>query len=198
MSPTERFSARRGIRPKADEIRVRDDAPRELREAVLQIAREAGVSPSPQRSILTKILRVLPESNNWSEYPNIWYEVQDLLLQCEWYYVYDYIEALHNHIEQQHRDFVEIFDREINQFFVANGIGWQLVDGKIEVRGPESFEASLESAREATQNRLPRAHQEIHEALLDLSRRPDPDLTGAVQHAMAALEAVARHYSRRR
>jgi hypothetical protein len=32
---------------------------------------------------------------------------------------------------------------------------------------------------------------EIHKALENLSKRPVPDLTGAVQHAMAALECVA-------
>jgi hypothetical protein len=31
--------------------------------------------------------------------------------------------------------------------------------------------------------------------LLDLSRRPEPDITGAIQHAMAALECVARDVS---
>ncbi len=36
------------------------------------------------------------------------------------------------------------------------------------------------------------AQNELHSALRDISRRPDPDLTGAVQHALAALECVAR------
>ena len=45
---------------------------------------------------------------------------------------------------------------------------------------------ALESAGRKT------ASSEMHEALSDLSRRPEPDLTGAVQHAMAALECVAR------
>ena len=33
---------------------------------------------------------------------------------------------------------------------------------------------------------------EMREALKDISRRPEPDRTGAIQHAMAALEATAR------
>jgi hypothetical protein len=36
------------------------------------------------------------------------------------------------------------------------------------------------------------AANEIHEALKDISRRPSADVTGAVQHSMAALECVAR------
>jgi hypothetical protein len=35
------------------------------------------------------------------------------------------------------------------------------------------------------------AKDEMHKALGDLSKRPHPDLTGAVHHAMAALECVA-------
>ena len=37
-----------------------------------------------------------------------------------------------------------------------------------------------------------RAANELREALGDISRRPVPDSTGAIQHAMAALEATAR------
>ena len=32
----------------------------------------------------------------------------------------------------------------------------------------------------------------MQEALRDISRRPQPDITGAIQHAMGALEATAR------
>ena len=36
------------------------------------------------------------------------------------------------------------------------------------------------------------AAAEIREALRDISRRPEPDRTGAIHHAMAALECTAR------
>ena len=39
------------------------------------------------------------------------------------------------------------------------------------------------------------AQSELREAVSDLSRRPKPDLSGAVHHAMAALECVAREVS---
>jgi hypothetical protein len=38
----------------------------------------------------------------------------------------------------------------------------------------------------------PTANNEIHEALRDISRRPEPDVSGTIQHAMAALECTAR------
>ena len=37
------------------------------------------------------------------------------------------------------------------------------------------------------------AENELREALHDISRRPEPDLTGAVHHALGALEAAARY-----
>ncbi len=39
------------------------------------------------------------------------------------------------------------------------------------------------------------AQRELREARSDLSRRPEPDITGAVQHCMAALECTARELS---
>ena len=38
----------------------------------------------------------------------------------------------------------------------------------------------------------------MREALRDISRRPQPDVTGAIQHAMAALEATAREVTGQR
>jgi len=81
----------------------------------------------------------------------------------------------------------------INEYFLEAGVGWRLVDGQLESRGAEGFETSVDTARDALESaRLPTARGEIHEALRDLSRRPDPDLTGAIQHGMAALECTAR------
>lgn len=77
--------------------------------------------------------------------------------------------------------------------FRKEGIGWQLVDGEIRVRGPEAFEAIVKSASVTlSASGRTTAATEIHEALRDLSRRPDPDLTGALQHGLAALECVMR------
>jgi hypothetical protein len=77
---------------------------------------------------------------------------------------------------------------------VETGVGWRLVEGQLESRGQEAFETAVDSARQALgEAALPTAKQQIHEALRDLSRRPESDLSGAVHHAMAALECTARH-----
>lgn len=40
--------------------------------------------------------------------------------------------------------------------------------------------------------RLDTSKIEIREAIIDLSRRPAPDITGAIQHSLACLECVSR------
>ena len=66
-------------------------------------------------------------------------------------------------------------------------------DGEIMFRGSDIFaEATEEASRVLTESGRTRAADEILEALRDISRRPEPDVTGAIHHAMAALEATAR------
>ncbi|MEO8139348.1 MAG: hypothetical protein ABI742_06870 [Gemmatimonadota bacterium] len=192
LSP-ERFSQRRGFTTREAEITIRDDAPAGLRDAILQIAIELGWTPKGLRSIVCRVLRVMPDDNNWSDYPNVWHEVGSLLHACDWYHVYDVIEALYADQNEGMYPRSEPFEAEINAYFKENGIGWQLVHGTIEVRGPEAFEAAVHQARQALgAAKLPTAQSEIHEALLDLSRRPHPDLTGALHHSMAAVECAMR------
>jgi hypothetical protein len=195
------FSRRHGYRAPDAEITVRHDAPWELREAVQQIAYNMGLTPSTLREIVCGVLLRVPDPGNFSEYPNIHDEVHWLMRDAPWPKVYDIIEAIYRHFapyppgwttEEEGRDKRQ-FEEETNDFFCERGIGWQLVGGAIETRGPEAFETAVQSATEALGRAgAETARSELHEALQDLSRRPDPDLTGACQHALAALECVAR------
>lgn len=74
------------------------------------------------------------------------------------------------------------FRDTLNEFFVDEGIGWQMIEGEIVTRGTEAFESNVHGAVDALDSggRVT-ARDEFHEALLDLSRRPEADLTGAVQ-----------------
>jgi hypothetical protein len=57
----------------------------------------------------------------------------------------------------------------------------------------ETFAATTAEAVEVLeQSGRSVAAKEIHEVLRDISRRPESDRTGAIQHAMAALECTAR------
>src|SRR5689334_4478343 len=89
------FSKRHRYAPDAKEITVREDAPENLRYYAVEAAGDLGVDPSSLREIICRVLRRKPDPHNWSEYPNIWGEVQWLTDQCEWFRVYDIIEAIH-------------------------------------------------------------------------------------------------------
>jgi hypothetical protein len=196
-SPNQPFSKRQGYRSQPKEIAVREGAPENLRQFVLDAARDLGLEPSDLRTLVCSVLHKRPNPGNWSEYPNVWEEVQNLIYGCEWFNVYDLIEKIYRRLGagtgEAASEGPSQFQTALNEFFVDEGIGWQMVDGQIITRGSQAFEAGLQTAVEVLgeTGRLT-AQDEIREALRDLSRRPEPDLTGAIQHAMGALECVAR------
>ena len=188
-----RFSRRHGYASSAREITVRHEAPEDLRGAVLLIAKEVGLGPSVLRTIICEVLRKLPDQDNWSEYPNVWGEVQNHVIQCEWFKVYDIAEAIYAHLARHTSGGAEEYQKLMNEYFVENGIGWKMVDGQIIIRGPEGLEKVIHRATEVLDDGIRgTARTEMHEAIQDISRRPTPDVTGSIQHAMAALECVAR------
>jgi hypothetical protein len=189
------FSRRHGHGDIEREITVRNEAPEEMRGALLQIAAgELGLTPSRIRAVLCTVLRTLPDQGNWTDYPNVWGECQDLIMGAPWYRVYDFIELLHRRLHKSDDpEKAREWRKAVNEYFVENGIGWKLKNGRVEARGTDAFETVVTTATATLDAAgLPTAKGELREALHDLSRRPDPDLTGCVHHAMAALECVAR------
>jgi AbiJ N-terminal domain 4 len=164
------FSKRNRYSGGAKEITIREAAPENLRYVVLQTAVDLGWAPSSLRTILCRVLRVPPDSGNWSEYPNIWGEVESLMYRCDWYKVYDIIEAMYanfaKHDAQNRQQDAVQFAEAVNGFFEEEGIGWQLVDGRIITRGTEAFEAVVREATQALQaSKRPTAATHLHEAL---------------------------------
>lgn len=187
-----RFSRRFGHSPPDREITIREGAPLEFRAALLQISSELGLTPVVLRAIICPVLRKLPDPNNWTVYPNIFNEVQDHVTNCEWYRVYDIAEAIYSYLKEKSWGSEE-FEEAVNEYLRETGIGWKLVEGKFETRGEEVFEKTVKKAIDLIESTgRATAKGELHEAIRDLSRRPDPDITGATQHAMAALECIAR------
>ncbi|TAN15228.1 MAG: hypothetical protein EPN37_10150 [Chitinophagaceae bacterium] len=188
------FSKRYGFHSqKEKEITIREDAPRELRGFIRMAFYDLNKKPSDLRSITTNVLKIPPDRDNWSEYPNIDDEAADHIDNCDWYKVYDIIEAIIRKLNIQQQ---ETFTEELNDYFVENGIGWKIVDGHIETRGNKVFETAVETVATVLETaKLQTANNEIKEALKDLSRRPSPDITRAIQHSLACLECVAREVS---
>ena len=192
------FSERHELQGPERDISVRYDAPPELRVAVIQLAKRAGLNYSTLRDVVCEVLPARPNRNNWSEDPNIRDEVFSLLENCDWFKVYDLAEAIYDALlHHTDKPFAEpaqpIFRERLNQFFREQGIGWEMENGKVRYRGTEPFARTVEGAATDLSNTgRSQAASELAEAVRDISRRPKPDITGAVQHAMAALEATAR------
>jgi hypothetical protein len=190
------FSKRHGF-SSAKDIIFREDAPENLRYFVLHTAINLGWNrPSALRDALCRVLRKVPEAGDRHE-ASIREEVKELMYGCDWFKVYDIIEVLYAGLarsdDYQGEDNASVFADEINEFFMDEGIGWQIVRGKIVTRGTEAFEAVVAKGTSALEpSERPTAAKHLHEALQALSRRPEPDLPGAAFHAMGSLECVAR------
>jgi len=182
------FSKRNNYSTPQKPIAIREDAPQGLREFIVQTLYAFGYPPSYLRKLFCRILRKSPDLDNWSEYPNIEYEVQQLIEECDWFKVYDIIEAVYSQIDKRND-----FENEVNDYFKESGIGWKLENGTVLFRGDESFENDIQNAvKVMALSNLQTARNEISESIKDLSRKPNPDITGAIQHGLASLECVAR------
>jgi len=188
--PETPFSRRYGYKP-PKEITVWEDAPERVRLTAVEKTR-LPIGPTRLLEIVCNVLKLQPERTD-----NPWSQAERLMSSCEWFHVYDSIEAFYAEMAGSggplQLAYAGMYEQAMNECFEEEGVGWQLANGEIVTRGTEAFEAAVHGAAGAleTARRLT-ARAEIHKALADLSRRPEPDLTGAIQHAMAALECVAR------
>jgi hypothetical protein len=189
------FSERFGYSAPDAEITVREDAPEVVRVGLTQLAYGAEMSVKAMRELTCAVMLKRPDyPHNWGP-ENIAREVDTLINDAPWYKIYDLAERLHAEIGRHAYTGTrqDDFTRRLNQLFRENGIGWQMEDGKIMVRGSEAFALATRDAVETMRAAgTLTAANEVHEALGDISRRPEADVTGAIQHAMAALECVAR------
>ena len=205
-----RFSQRQGYTGKVRKISIRQDAPQEFRKAIARIARDAGLSPRDIRSIICRELYADPSEFNIVD-SSVMKEVDELLSSCEWFRVYDFVELFHAKLRRPMvgttrtnitsalefaKSRAKGFESRLNSFFLEHAIGWQMCDGEILHRGSDAFQKATQGAVEALRTTGQQtAKSEIDEALQDISRRPEPDVTGAITHVMAALECVAREVS---
>jgi hypothetical protein len=188
------FSERFGFRAPDAEITIREDAPDVVRDGVLMLGYACGLGPNGIRDAACEVLLKRPDANNWSA-GNVENEVSRLIDAAPWFRVYDIAERLYRAVGEG--DYTETrgleFERRLNLLFHEHGVGWQMKEGVIVARGSEPFELATRDATQIMRDAgTPTAANELHEALRDISRRPSADVTGAIQHAMAALECVAR------
>jgi hypothetical protein len=189
------FSVRHGFVELPGEITVRYEAPPDFRYALLALAERADLSWAQIVQLLTNVLLVAPEGN-WGA-PYLREEAQRKIDDAPWAKVYDVAEAIYIYLSNwpggYDRSPSHWFEQQLNRFFEERGYGWQMVNGAVEFRGPAPVEQAVQRAiGSLDQTNRGTASRELREAHHDLSRRPAPDTTGAVQHALAALECLAR------
>lgn len=190
------FSHRHGYAGRAKEIIIREDAPESIRVVTFDKASELGLSGHSLRGIVCGALRRRPDPNNWSS-GNVWMEAEYLFYECDWFKVYDIIEAIYGSLfkidERTYGDDKKApeFEKALNTAFLEEGIGWQLVGGTIVARGDEGFQEAVKTATSQLQeNQRPTAASRIQSAVKALSERPRADTPGAVSHSTSAMECV--------
>lgn len=191
MTPTPPFSERHGYQNQAKPITIRSEAPAAIRAGILSVAQKSGFTPDSLRDVICSVLDELPnKGQNWSA-PNVIAECEGLIQSCEWYEVYDICEALARDPSAYGEE--GAFEEALNKFFLKKGVGWKMQASQLTVRGEEDYEkVTAEAIDLLEQSERSTALGELREAMQDLARRPEPDVTGAVQHAMAALECLTR------
>lgn len=185
-----RFSSRNKYKSKEIPITIREEAPIELQEFLIQTAYHFKIPPKSLRGLICRTLRKSPDAGNWTDFPNIDTENHELLQNCEWFYIYDVIEGLYESLNEEQ---ATQFQEDLNGYFRSNGIGWQLDDGEIKYRGDDEFEEIKSNAVVVLEAKgKETSKHEINEAINDLSKKPEADITGAIQHSLAGLECVVR------
>ena len=203
FEPYQPFSKRRGIGSNPTEITIRNEAPVELREAIVMLAIDCGFTPNSLRDAICGTLLKTPDRNNWSPEP-VYNECLSLIEDAPWHKVYDIAEKL-IHKWAQGKGIMAVvendFGTRLNEFFLDNGYGWKVERSEsfkftIEYRSSDLNEHSLRTSLNVLKDKGSlTAFQQLTEAIGDLSRRPSPDLTGAIHHAVAALECEARTFT---
>ena len=188
------FSKREGL---AEELPlVFDTAPEGLRYGLREVLHILGyATPTQQRGILCKALRVSPDEFNWSDYPNVEGEVVQLLATEPWYKFFDALERIAVFIHPQR---LPIYEEKMNVLFSEERVGYRFKSSKILRFGTQEFDAAVENARSALQDeRFNEPRRQFERASQFRNDRP-PDHANAIKEAVNSVEGVlqvvyARH-----
>lgn len=188
----ESFSERHGHHAPEPPITIRDDAPKSFRGALVMLGEKFLASKYLRFEICSVLLEPPDSQGNWSP-ENVVLECRGLVENAPWPQVYDIAEALYRRIDGADPEKGAEFEKLLNRLLVKSGIGYAMEEGLIVARGSEAFDHAPKVAIEALEETgTSKAVTEMKEAMRDINRRP-PDLTGSIQHSMAALECLAKH-----
>lgn len=190
------FSARYGFGNRSNPIR--EDVPESIRVGLREVLAKVGFDrPLLQRRIICQALRVRPDQNNWSEYPNVDQEVDDLVHSLQWFKFYDMCEKLNMLEEVRHGspmlpEYVDIlFSDELNKLFAEENVVYRMnANGEIHPQGSPQFEEAIHVAIETLTDPVFQPPLEQFEKALSFRNGLPPDHPNAVKEAVNSLEAV--------
>jgi len=193
MSDQKKFSLRHGIEPEPNP--GLEEAPQALRYFLLKYFEERYRGyPSMAAEVLEDFFHTPGLRRQFSSPhdPTVWERFYRLIAGLKWWEIYDLLETIYKGEKDSYKR--QKFVEQTNSVLEKGNSPWRMetYNGVVVYKGSEPFEISVSTAQSALlASGRKTAADEIKKALQDLSQRPSPDLTGAVHHAMAALECVA-------
>ncbi len=186
LLPDQPFSRRAGHG--AEDPVVYGDAPGALRYGLREVLDDLGwTAPSAQRHILCKALRMIPNKYNWSEYPNIESEVQDLIAIEPWYRFFDAMERIPKFLAEED---VATYYQKMNALFAEERIGYRFESGAIVQLGTEEFHTAVGNARIALGDERFAEPRRQFELGYDFRNRRPPDWANTIKEAVNSVEGV--------
>lgn len=189
------FSARYSYKRKSTDV-IYEAAPEPVRVGLREILAQMGFErPTHQRTIVCKALRTRPSPYNWSDYPNINDEVDDLIHGLEWYEFYDMCEKIARLDEIKEVGYISptyesVFAHKLNNLFQEENIGYRMTDSYIDKIGSEEFDEAVEEALDELQDPRFKVPLEQFRKALDFRNGLPPDYANAVKEAVNAVEGV--------
>ena len=180
------FSIRAGLMENSP--LVYDDAPEGIRYGLREVLEDLGYAgPKSQRRILCKALRVMPDSGNWSDYPNVDDEVTQLVSIQPWYRFFDAMERIVKFLPDEN---VANYHEKMNELFSEERVGYRFESGSIVRMGTEEFHGAVEGALTALQDdRFAVPRRQFQRAYEFRNARP-PDWANTIKEAVNSVEGV--------
>lgn len=189
------FSLRYGYKRKSSDI-IYKDAPQLVRVGLREILVQTGFeSPKAQRRIICQPLRRRPDPYNWSDYPNINSEVDDLIHGLAWYEFYDMCEKIARLSEIKEVGYISqtyesVFAHKLNNLFQEENVGYRMTSSYICKVGTPEFDEAVMGALDQLQDPKFKPPLEQFTKALDFRNKLPPDHTNAIKEAVNSIEGV--------